>query len=103
MNDNEPKFYTYSDLLIAEGCNRIVVTDRGDEYYEFNDEHLNKDNIHVPEDANWRFRRPFVYYYEYRSNCEEFIKIYHQKRSVTYADYMIGKWYIAVEDLYKVE
>ena len=96
------KFYTKDELLIAEGYNRIVVTDKGEEYYEFEDEHIQKEHIHVPDDAKWRFRRPFVYYHEYRSNCDEYVKIYYQKRSVSYADYYIGRWYISVNDLVMV-
>jgi len=93
-----PKFLTRDDLLVAEGYNRIVKTEQGEEYYEFEDHHI-AGNIHIPDQAKWRLDHDHAFYEEYRSKCNQYVKLYHQIRPVNYADYKIGRWYISVYDV----
>ncbi len=89
---------------IAKGYNRVVIGDRGP-YVEFLQEQMITNNVYVPlnQRHNW-----FV---EYRSKCEHQIFIYHQRKTVKYADYLIGKYYIdpdlisalGIHDLIKYE
>lgn len=95
----EPRFLTKDGLLVAEGYNRIVSTDDGDEYYEFEDCHIKSDNIYIPVDAKWRLVHDQAFYMEYRSRCTQLVKFYHQLRTVNYADYRIGSWYVSVYDV----
>jgi hypothetical protein len=95
---------TRDNLLIAEGYNGIVKTDEGEMYYEFEDSHIKKENIHIPARARWRVNSDKAFYVEYRSNCQRNVKLYHQLKLVSYADYKIGRWYISVYDvIYEVE
>lgn len=93
---NDASLHTESGLLIATGYERVVHGGHGD-YVEIAPNQIVEENIKNPfynpntiEDA---------YYVQYRSNDYCNIKIYHQKRTVKYADYRIGFYYISVFDL----
>lgn len=86
-------FYTYSGIKIAIGYSRIVIGGRGP-YIEFTDDHILLDSIHVPASQRHRLDNDALFYDEFRSNDQSNIKIYHQKNTVGYADYLIGHWYI---------
>jgi len=75
---------------IAKGYNRIVIGDRGP-YIEFLPEHMIMDNIFIPLEQH------HTYFIEYQSKCVEKIFIYHQRKTVKYADYRIGMYYIDPE------
>lgn len=87
------RFYTKSDLLLAIGYNRIVIGGRGP-YIEFEPSHIIMDNIFVPDHAKHKLENSLTYYHEYRSKDKSYVKLYFQKMEVSYADYIIGKWYI---------
>lgn len=89
--------FTKSGLKVAIGYERIVIGGRGP-YIEFVDEQVIQDNFIVPEDQRWRFTSSSSYYNEYRTSQDN-VKIYHQKKTVDYADYKIGFWYISPFDL----
>src|SRR5208283_5334331 len=97
-------FYTLlSKLFVCKGYVRVVIGQRGP-YVEFEDKNIFMKNIHIPYDHKWRcFDDPKwkdkIYYIEYRSNDEANVKIYKQMRTVDYADYKIGNWYISPFDL----
>jgi len=95
------KVYTKSSLLIADDYVRIVVGGRGS-YVEFSTEQIIKDNIVIPADQAFRLLDSNVYYDEYRTKDISNVKIYFQKRLVSYADYKVGMWYISVNDV-KIE
>lgn len=86
-------FYTHSDLLIANGYSRIVIGGRGP-YIEFLSDQICHDHIYVPNDQKHRIGNDAFFYDEYRSHCESNVKIYHQKNTVGYADYVVGRWYV---------
>ena len=86
-------FYTKLGLLLAKGYNRIVIGGRGP-YIEFESSHIIMDNIFVPDHAKHKLENSLTYYHEYRSLDKSCVKLYFQKMEVSYADYIIGKWYI---------
>ena len=92
--DDEIKFKTRSGLCLAIGFSRVVIGGRGP-YIEFEDSHMQMDNIYVPLDQYYRLKNDFLYYDEWRSLCNEDVKIYHQKNTVSYADYRINMWYVS--------
>jgi len=89
-------FTTFSGLEIANGYNRIVIGQRGP-YIEFNN--IIIENTYIPNNEKWRIYSPISYYIEYRTKDDCNIKIYHQKKLVKYADYLINQWYISPKDL----
>lgn len=89
-------FTTKSGQEIAIGYNRIVIGERGP-YIEFDD--IIVDNSIIPPDQKWRLYSDVAYYVERRTTSDN-IKIYHQRLTVNYADYKIGKYYISPFDLY---
>ncbi len=91
-------FYTNTGLIVAIGYNRVVHGERGS-YIEFEPEHMVAANLHIPKNQIWRQHHQHAYYLEYRTNDSAHVKVYYQKRTVTYADYIIGKCYISPNDL----
>ena len=88
---------TLTGLPLAIGYNRIVFGKRGP-YIEFDKKHLIPENIKLVE--QWRVDSDNAYYIEYRTIDNANVKIYHQSKVVTYADYKIGLFYISPEDLF---
>jgi hypothetical protein len=52
-----------------------------------------------PQYSELRFNDPHVYYAEYRSHDKSDVKVYWQKKTVDYADYRVGRYYISPFDL----
>jgi len=88
---------TRSCYLVAIGYERIVIGKRGP-YIECIDDQIIRDNLYVPEDQMWRFNYPLSFYNEYRTKVDD-VKVYHQKKVVDYADYLVKRWYISPFDL----
>lgn len=105
--DEMPEFYTENGLLIAIGyAGRKVISERdGREFYEFEYEHLVRENIR----RKWKRKpRKSVYYIWWESNEKHPIKIYEVnrkkrgwKKPVNYADYRVGLFYIDTQSLVK--
>lgn len=59
------------------------------------------DNIFIPHNAVWRQTSayPYVFYDEWRSRCPGNVMIYYQRKTVSYADYVVGLWYVSPTDL----
>lgn len=95
------EFKSKSGLLLATNYERLVIGGRG-KYIEFSREQIIWNNFHIPENQKYRFDNSWknrVYYYEYRSNDKDNVKLYDQLKIVSYADYKIGKLYISPNDL----
>jgi len=92
------RFETRDGKHIATGYIRIVIGDRGP-YIEFGPENIVKGSLHIPRSTIWRQGSRKAFYIEYRSACPSFVKVYLQKRSVDYADYKKGLYYISPFDL----
>ena len=92
------RVFTKSGLQIAHNFERIVHGGRGD-YIEISPKDILHNNIHIPEDVQWRIYHERVYYIEFRSKDDSDIMIYFQKMLVNYADYKIRFYYIDPEDV----
>lgn len=93
------KLTTKTGLQLATEYNRIVIGKRGP-YVEFKKPHILFMNLYIPDNEKWRIDSPSCYYIEYRSIDTSFVKIYQQKETVTYADYLKEYYYISPYDLY---
>lgn len=92
---------TRNGFPFAEGFNRIVQGDRG-AYVEFETDHIIQANVQMPEDSKFRITPNWikkVYYFEYRTKDSCNVKLYYQRKLVSYADYKVGKWYVALQDV----
>jgi len=102
QGDNHTRFFTKTGLYLATGYERVVIGDRGP-YVEFLSEQMIHESLHMPEDCKYRTtpkHKHHVYYYEYRSTDASYVKVYHQRRTVGYADYIVGLYYISPFDLF---
>lgn len=96
--NKDNKLYTLTGTLIANGYNRIVIGDYG-AFIEFDKEQTIKENIKVKEGQEYRINdsnyNKNVKYYWLTAKDNSNIKIYYQKRTVSYADYKPGMFYIS--------
>ena len=90
-------FRTLSGLVVATGYSRVVIGKRGP-YIEFDAKHIESSALKIPKDQRWRQMSPIAYYIEHRS-LDMLVKVYEQLRTVDYADYRVGCWYISPFDL----
>lgn len=96
----EIEFYTKNGTLVARGYERVVIGKRGP-YIEFSEQSIIRDNIAIPSDQQWRLESnySYVFYNEWRTTDESSVKLYEQRKTVDYADYRIGFWYVSPFDL----
>jgi hypothetical protein len=92
------QFHSVNGTLLAQGYTRLVVGGRG-AYVEFAPEQMVLENLHIPHDQEWRLQSENAYYIEHRSCDAANVKVYEQRRTVGYADYRIGMFYIAPEEV----
>jgi hypothetical protein len=97
-NDNL-ELFSKTGILLCKGYTRVVIGGRGP-YVEFHDKHIIKNSFIIPPDLKYRVCSEICYYIEHRSIDESYVKLYHQKKLVSYADYKIGLYYISPFDLY---
>jgi len=85
-------------IPIATDFVRVVHGKRGS-YYEFTAKHLEsfRKNYSIPTNALWRRNSKHAYYIEYRTRDN--VKIYYQLKTVSYADYKVGMYYISINDI----
>jgi hypothetical protein len=83
---------TLSGILLARGYQRCVFGGRGP-YIEFTHEQLVHDKLYVPDDKQWKIGNPNVDYEELRTR--DGVKVYFQRRTVSYADYLPGWYYVS--------
>ena len=98
---NIPLFLTAPNFVISNGYNRVVIGQRGP-YIEFNKNQIFCNKLYIPNSQLYRLSDPKVYYIEFRTTDFD-AKVYYQMRSVAYADYKIGCFYISPNDLFKVD
>lgn len=84
--------YLLDGTLFASGFNRVVHGGRGD-YVEFEDKHIllplvSKFDNDETEDLD-------IYYWWLYPKEHPDTKVYLQKKTVKYADYKIGKYYVS--------
>jgi hypothetical protein len=97
-HDADLKFFSLATTLLARGYLRVVIGKRGP-YVEFSTDQIIWDNFMVPKEEKYRLTNAVVYYNEYRSTDSSYVKLYHQKRLVAYADYKVGLCYMNPFDL----
>ena len=91
------EFKTKGGIVVGKGYTRIVIGERGP-YLEFSPEQIRLTNCSIPEGEEKRQGEGF-FYIEYRSNDFTKVKIYLQKKTVKYADYKVGMFYISPFDV----
>ena len=83
------KIYTLSNILISNGYNRIVIGDYG-AFIEFDKSQIVRENIKIKQGQEYRINDPKysdnVKYFWLTAKDDSDIKIYYQKKTVTYAD-----------------
>ena len=90
---------TSKGTLLCNSYDRIVIGDYGAfiEYSEPATEYVCKKGQEFRmQDPNYKDR---VKYDWLTAKDSSGIKIYHQKRTVTYADYKVGKYYVSVHEV----
>jgi hypothetical protein len=95
LQGNPSPLFTLKGTQVANGYNRVVIGDYG-AYIEF--ENALVDNMVIPKEQEYRQTKRFINNVKYlwytakdTSNC----KIYFQLRTVPYADYVIGRYYVS--------
>lgn len=88
----EENVYLRNGTLFSNGFNRVVHGERGD-YVEFEKEQIQQNLISkfgndLTEDNDY-------YYWWLYPETDIETKVYLQKRTVKYADYKIGKYYVS--------
>lgn len=87
---------------IAKGYDRIVIGDYG-AFIEFSKSDAMKFDYIVESGQEYRMIDPKykdnVKYDWYTMDDGSHVKIYHQKKQVTYADYQVGKYYVSVHEV----
>jgi hypothetical protein len=83
-------------VVLAYACQRVVVGDYGP-YIEFNKRDLNL----AAFQQKWpgEPKRPVKYIW-WESKRHPRVKLYEQRDTVAYADYLVDMWYISPADLY---
>lgn len=95
--DNK-RLYSLSGTPICNNYDKIVVGDYG-AFIEFSEP---ASKFIVKQGQEYRFdteRYSNIKYYWYTTNDDSDIKIYLQRKSVTYADYKPGKYYVSVHEV----
>ena len=96
------RFETKTGLHVANGYTRVVIGERGP-YIEFLPGHLIWDSLKMPDEGKYRTEHPWkdkVFYVVLRTKDQSNVKVYDQKRTVDYADYKVGLFYISPFDLF---
>lgn len=87
------KVYLLDGTLFANGFNRVVHGERGD-YVEFEDKHILLPLISKFGNDILKDDIDTYYWWLYPENHFE-TKVYLQRKTVKYADYKIGKYYVS--------
>jgi hypothetical protein len=91
LNHNMPIFDSDNNI-IAFRFTRIVVGDYG-AFIEFDEIDANHEIFQIPENQRFRLSSNFCGKYLWMTTGKT--KIYKQLRTVSYADYLVGKYYIS--------
>ena len=98
INGGKIPLFTSFPNTIARSYQRVVIGQRGP-YVEFCKNEILEKELYIPKSQLYRLSDPKVYYIEFRT-IDNDIKVYYQMRSVAYADYRIGYFYISPSNLY---
>ena len=104
----EIELVTKNGMTLAKGVTArgFVCGDYG-VFLEMEDNQVIKENIKVKEGEEYRINDPHyaetVKYEWYTDKSDTGVKLYHQKRRVTYADYRPEKWYVSPYEVIAVK
>ena len=99
LSNNPGKIFTEFKELVANEYVRIVLGQRGP-YVELRSIDIGLD---IPNGEIWRVNSQLAYYVHYRAKGRSPIKVYKQLKTVKYADYKVGMFYISPMDLFDSE
>ena len=94
----------YNGIHVSNGYNRIVIGDYG-AYIEISPELMIKDNICLKPGQEYRLTERYknVKYYWYCLKEDLNFKIYYQRHTVAYADYLPKMCYISPDNIQVVK
>lgn len=100
LEHNQP-LYTIYGTKVCDNFDRIVIGDYG-AYVEFSSEQANKDLFTIAAGQEYRLEPRYsnVKYIWLTIEDGSEIKIYYQKKTVSYADYKPQKYYVSVYEVY---
>ena len=103
MNGADRPLYTESGVQIAKKYDRVVIGDYG-AFVEIAHEDMIAFNVKIKPGEEYRILDPEfserVKYLWYTTVQAPFVKLYYQKKTVPYADYIPGKWYISPYEIH---
>ena len=97
----DKKLYDRAGNLICSKYNRIVIGDYG-AYVEFDENDAYLDNFKIKEGQEFRLEKRYEkckYIWLTTKNKNSSTKIYLQRGTVAYADYIPGKYYISITEI----
>jgi hypothetical protein len=89
-------YKTKSGIVIATDSTRTVVGGRGP-YIEFSREQMVMDALRPITGLCPYHNQRHRYFYEYRTKDDTMV--YEQRRCVSYANYLVGMFYVSPEDV----
>ena len=95
----EMSLFTCSNLKVADKYQRILFTSKGN-FVEFNYKDIIHKSFYIKSNQLFRLSDSRVLYIQFNSNDDADIKMYYQMRNVRYADFNMGYFYIAINDLF---
>ena len=91
-------FLDKSGNIIAYGFNRLVVGDHG-AYYEFKKDQINLKSLRTKKGQEWRNNNNSNYVKYKWKETQNGTKVYEQLKTVRYADYKPGFYYVDPKDM----
>lgn len=98
LMDNKPLWDDFK--VFAYGFDRIVIGDYG-AFVEISEDKMNLDVLSVPSNQKFRLNKGFWGKYIWLTS-DGHNKIYKQIRTVSYADYKIGYYYISPYEIHQI-
>ena len=98
MDGAKDELYSLGGTLITKGYQRIVIGDYG-AFIEFNQNQAASENFKIQKGQEYRMYdtkySPNVKYIWLTTKDESDVKIYQQLKTVSYADYKVGMYYVS--------
>lgn len=100
LNGDSKALVTSCGTIVANGYDRIVVGEGA--FIEIDKSQMVREALCCKKGQEYRFRDPAysgIKYYWYTAKDNSDVKIYYQQKTVDYADYLVGKFYISPHEL----
>lgn len=81
-------------ILIARGFVRVLHGGRG-AYIEFSPGQMQGKNLGIMPGEHWRYGTTKVFYHLLQVIGDPSVKVYYQMKTVDYADYKVGMYYVS--------